>query len=93
MVDPHKITTAGTKLAFALAANCNDDEAMDQINRDALIESGSSGFGYVAVCALRVMVEHILGPVLEAAEAAGVEMRSGLQDMADGIDPITGLAL
>jgi len=93
VVDATHITDKGCEFAFQLAAHCDDLEEMHRIAGRFLLQAGVEDFGFIAINALMTMAEHILNPVLEAAEATGVEMRSGLQDMAAGIDPITGLAL
>lgn len=86
-VDMDAITDAGTKFAFALAAAADDHEKVLEISANTLAEHGPKAFGYVAACALQIVVEEVLNPVLEVAEALGTDVRPGLVAVAEGRDP------
>lgn len=90
IIHPGEIIDAGTELAFKMAANCGDPEALERIGREALIKAGPAGFGYIAASALRQLAEHVLDPCLIAGEAAGVNVRAGLTAFAEGRDPEAG---
>lgn len=88
MIDMTRITDEGTALAFALAANCDDPDEMDQIQNATLERVGAKEFGYVTACALRTMAEHILSPSFGVAEAHGTDLRAGMRAIAEGRDPL-----
>ena len=86
-VDMDVITTAGTKLAFDLAANASDPTRVQQISAQVLAEQGTSAFGLICATALRIVVEDILDPVLDVTETLGTDLRPGIRDVAEGRDP------
>ncbi|MBN9611000.1 MAG: hypothetical protein BGO26_16685 [Actinobacteria bacterium 69-20] len=87
VIDMDRITDAGTKLAFRLAAERDEDKRM-AITAQVMTEVGSAGFGYVAACAMQVLARDLLHPVLEVADAGGIHLRPGIEAIAEGRDPM-----
>lgn len=87
MADMNQITDAGTRLAFAFAANADDPAALDRIQVETLTRVGAGAFGYVCANALRTMTEHILSPSFDVAEAHGTDLRAGMRAIAEGRQP------
>lgn len=87
MVDMEQIADDGTRLAFAMAAVCDDPAALDRIQAETLTRVGAGAFGYVAANALRTVVEHVLSPALDVAQAHGTDLRDGLRKIAAGETP------
>lgn len=87
MADMDQITTDGTKLAFALAACCDDPAAMDRVQAQTLARVGTGTFGYVAACAVRILAAEILSPTLDVAAAHGSDLRAGIRRIAAGEEP------
>ncbi|MBB5785988.1 hypothetical protein [Jiangella mangrovi] len=85
-----QVETEATRYAHALAAASDDPAALDRINAETLARVGVDSIGYVCASALRIVVEHILSPVLDVAAAHGTDLREGLRAIADGRDPQTG---
>lgn len=85
--DRQRIEDEGCRFAFALAAVCDDPAALDRVQAETLARVGTESFGYVAANALRVVVEDILSPALEVAEAHGTDLRPGIRAVAEGRDP------
>lgn len=85
--DADQITDEGTRFAFALAAVCDDPDALQRVQAETLARVGTASFGYVAASALGVMTEHILSPSFEVAEAHGTDLRSGMRAIASGRNP------
>ncbi|SJN39414.1 hypothetical protein [Luteococcus japonicus] len=78
-VDPEAIAAAGVRLAFDLAANCDDPEALDRITGQYLDQYGAAAFGYLAASALSIVVREVLAPTLQVTDAVGVDLRGGLR--------------
>lgn len=87
ILDLDAIQDEGTKLAFNLAANCNDPEALDRIQAETLTRVGVASFHYIVANALRVMTEHILSPSFDVAQAHGTDLRAGMRAVAEGSQP------
>lgn len=90
MVQPNLISDAGTRLAFRLAAAAGDRAAVNEVMVKTLARSGPDQFGYLCCNALNALTNDVLGPTLDVAEAAGVQLREGLARLAEGLDPQTG---
>lgn len=90
VVDVSQIQNQGARLAFRLAASCDDPGRLGAIVAETLAAVGVGAFGFVAAAALRCLAEQVLDPALEAGEAAGVHLRTGLVALAEGRDPSTG---
>ncbi|BBZ04890.1 hypothetical protein MCHIJ_43270 [Mycolicibacterium chitae] len=74
-----QLTSDATLLMYAMAATAGDDDATDEV---AIKWSGTHDpdyFGYLAASALSLMTRCILAPTLDAAAAAGVDLRPGLK--------------
>ncbi|WP_072689374.1 hypothetical protein [Rhodococcus marinonascens] len=69
-------------LAYDMARNCHDVNALDQVSAKWLDKVGAEGFGYVAAGALRTLTHHILDPTLQVLEeiAPTIPLRSQLDD-------------
>lgn len=85
--DADMITDEGTRFAFALAAACDEPDAVQRIQAETLARVGTASFGYVAASALSVMVEHILSPSFDVAQAHGTDLRAGMRAIAEGRSP------
>ncbi|CAN5754497.1 hypothetical protein BH09ACT7_BH09ACT7_32460 [soil metagenome] len=82
-IDIDKLTSDATLLMYEMAATAGDDAATDQV---AIKWAGShdpNHFGYLCASALSLMTRHILAPTLDAAAAAGVDLRPGLKNASD----------
>jgi hypothetical protein len=90
MFQPEMITDEGSRFAFALAAVCDDPEAIQRVQRETLGRVGSATFGYVCASALGVLAEHILAPSFEVTRAYGTDLQAGMRDIAEGKDPVSG---
>lgn len=86
--DVDVITTEGTKLAFAMAAVCDDKDALLQVQQDLLNRVGPDSFGYIVGNALAVMAEHILAPTFAVTRAYGTDVQAGMAAIANGKDPL-----
>jgi hypothetical protein len=82
-----QISDEGTRFAFALAAVCDDPDAIQRVQAETLARVGTPSFGYVAACALSVVVEHILSPSFAVAEAHGTDLRAGMRAISEGRNP------
>lgn len=87
MFDADVITTEGTKLAFAMAAVCDDRAALLRVQEETLSRVGPDSYGYIAGNALAVMSEHILGPTFKVARAYGTDLQAGMAAIAEGRTP------
>jgi hypothetical protein len=87
MVDMDIITTEGTKFAFALAAACNDEQAVARIQAETLARVGTKSFGYVCANALGVMTTEILAPTFEVTRTYGTDLQEGMRRIAAGETP------
>ncbi|WP_072688412.1 hypothetical protein [Rhodococcus marinonascens] len=69
-------------LAYDMARNCGDVDALDQVSAKWLNKIGPEGFGYVAAGALRTMTHHILDPTLQTVDelAPALNYRQILHD-------------
>lgn len=83
VVDLDAIQARGTRLGYDLSVASDDATALDELCAAAVAEVGPQGFGYVAAAALRHVVENILQPLIEVAEAHGHPIRAGLTDAAE----------
>ncbi len=75
IVDADLIVDQATALAVALAAAADDEDRCVTIAGDLLEKVGSVEFGYICSNALLTMAVEILGPLLEATDAAGGNRR------------------
>jgi hypothetical protein len=87
MLDLDAIHEEGTKFAFALAAVCNDPDALDRLQYETLRRVGVASFHYIVANALRVMAQHILSPSFDVARAHGTDLRAGMRAIAEGRQP------
>jgi hypothetical protein len=85
--DVDVITTEGTKLAFAMAAVCDDKDALLRVQQDTLNRVGPDSFGYIVGNALAVMAEYILGPTFKVTRAYGNDLQAGMAAIARGEQP------
>lgn len=46
-------------------------------------------FGHICSSALLTMAEDIIGPLLDATDAAGIRLRYGIRTVSEGRDPST----
>lgn len=82
-VDLDQIDAAATLLAYRLGTACDSSDALGDVLTAALQEHGPI-FGQVCAGSLRIVVEHILAPVLEVTDALGdagylkADLRAGL---------------
>lgn len=87
-LDHDQITSHATRLAHDVAETSHDPALLNDIMAAHLTEAGASAFGYVASAALRILVEHILNPVLDVTDALhqhghlAHDLRAGLADAA-----------
>lgn len=51
-------------LAYRIAAVSDDIEEVDRILSEELRRVGNVGFGFIALAALRIVIEHIVDPLL-----------------------------
>jgi len=89
IVDADLITDQAIALAFALAAAADDEDRCVTIAGDLLEKVGSVEFGHICSNALLTMAVDILGPLLDATDAAGIRLRSGIRTVSEGRDPST----
>lgn len=82
VVDVDALQTQAVRLAYDMAANSSDPGALEAVSARHLAEASPAAFGYVCAAALRMLTEHILEPTLQACDAAGVHLRTGLADAA-----------
>jgi hypothetical protein len=87
LFDRQRIEDEGCRFAFALAAACGHPAELDRVQAETLARVGTESFGYIAANALRVVVEHILSPVLDVAEAHGTDLRASIRAVAESRDP------
>lgn len=78
VVEIDKLQADATRLMYALAVTAGDDDATDNVAERWVSDHGPEYFGYLAAAALSLMTRHVLAPVLDAASAAGVDLRPGL---------------
>lgn len=84
MFDKGQIDSDGVKFAFALAAVCADEDAVDEVVAETLTRVGVDGFGYVAAAALSILVKEVLAPTLVVTDKVGIDLRTMLRSIADG---------
>ncbi|RZU31164.1 hypothetical protein [Blastococcus saxobsidens] len=72
VVDIDVIQARATVLGFELATFHDDPPEIDRVMAEALTELGPEAFGYVAAAALRHVVENVVNPLMDVADAAGV---------------------
>lgn len=89
IVDADLIVDQAMALAFALSAASDDEDRCVTIAGDLLEKVGSVEFGHTCISALLTMAVDILGPLLDAADAAGITVRSGIRTVSEGRDPFT----
>lgn len=82
--DKDQVDTDGVKFAFALAAACADEDAVDAVVAETLTRVGVDAFGYVAAAALSIVVKEILAPTLVVTDKVGIDLRTMLRKIADG---------
>lgn len=87
MADMDMLTTEGTQFAFALAAVCNDEQAVARLQAETLTRVGVESFGYVLANALGVMTTEILAPTFEVTRAMGHDLQEGMRRIAAGEKP------
>lgn len=73
-----EIQAQAIRLAFDMAAHCDNPHEMDEITKGHITEAGVEGFGYVAAAALKILARDLLQPVLECTDAAGMPLREGI---------------
>lgn len=72
------VQNAATRLMYDMAVNSGDEEALKGVSAQYLDEVGVDLFGYVCAAALKLMTAHILEPLLETCDVAGIKLRDGL---------------
>ena len=78
-ININQLQRDATLLMYAYAATAGDDDATDYVAAEWLERLGDPEYvGYVCASALSLMTRHVLGPVLDAAEQAGLDLRAGL---------------
>ena len=82
-VNVDRLQSDATLLMYDMAASAGDDDATDRVSVEWLSRHDPEYFGYIATAALSLTVRCILGPVLEACDAAGLHLRPGLLDARD----------
>lgn len=82
-IDPDQIATYGVRLAFELAAHCDDPDQLERIFAQA-IDTHGDAFRYVAAAALKTVVRDVLEPLLQVTNAVGIDLRAGLTKCAQG---------
>lgn len=76
------INARAEKLAYTLAAVSNRPQEIERLTTELLEEVGPREFGYIAAGALGIVVQDILEPLIEVAEAHGHPIRERLADSA-----------
>jgi hypothetical protein len=84
VLDLTALRAQGRAFACELAATCDDPAAHDRLSAE-LVAEGAPEFVVHALtaAALACMVREILRPLVEAAEAAGHDLRAHYADTAD----------
>lgn len=77
-VSPREILDEGSRLAFGLAAVCDDKTAMQRLLGETLRRVGTANIGYVSAAALSVMAEHILAGAFAVTKAYGTDLQAGI---------------
>lgn len=78
-VDMHKLIDDARRLMLDLAETAGDDDATDRVAERWVAALDPQYYSYVSTAALSLLVRNVLGPVLDAAEAAGLPLRAGLR--------------
>ncbi|QSM00085.1 hypothetical protein SEA_CASHLINE_46 [Gordonia phage Cashline] len=90
VVDIEQLQADATRLMYAFAATAGDDEETDRVATKWASEHDPEYFGYLAAAALSFMTRLILAPTLDAAEAAGLDLRIGLLQAARNAEHTLG---
>lgn len=85
--DADEITTEGTRLAFAMAAVCDDEQELLRVQEETLTRVGSSAYGYVCANAIATMAQCILAPTFEITREYGWNVQRAMAAIARGEDP------
>lgn len=90
MVSPRVILEEGSRLAFAMAAVCDDEGALVRVQEETLSRVGSDSYGYIAGAALSFMAETILAGAFAVAKAHGTDLQPDMAAFARGETPLGG---
>lgn len=82
-IDVDKLQSDATLLMYDMAASAGDDAATDRVAEKWVGRTDPQYFGYLSSAALSLLTRCILGPTLDACEAAGIRLRAGLIDARD----------
>lgn len=87
MVSLSEVNARADRLAFALAAVCDEPRRIAQLITAARAAGGTREFEYVAAAALGTVIEDIVRPLVVAAEGAGYPLRECLARVAETSAP------
>lgn len=68
MMNIDQIQADSIALAYDMARNCHDENALDQVSARWLAKVGADAIGYAAAGALRTMTHYILDPTLATVD-------------------------
>ena len=60
-----------------------DDDALDKVVERWHSTRDPDEFGYLCAAALSLLVRCVLAPILDVADTAGIDLRTGLREAAD----------
>lgn len=89
-VNVDRLQSDATRLMYAMAVTAGDDDATDKVGADWATQHDPDYFGYLSAAALSLLTRNILAPVLDVAEARGVDLRAGLREAAAAAEETLG---
>lgn len=90
MISPKVILEEGSRLAFKMAAVCDDEGSLVRVQEETLSRVGSDSYGYIAGAALSFMAETILAGAFAVAKAHGTDLQPDMAKFARGESPAAG---
>lgn len=78
-VNVDRLQSDAVLLMYELAETAGDDEATDRVSERWVARTDPQYFGYLSSAALSLLTRCILGPTLDACDAAGLRLRDGLK--------------
>lgn len=84
VADFDQIVEEGMRLAYRVAAVCDDEDQLDILLQDTFERLGET-YRFVLANALPTLAKYILSPTLDAAAATGFDFRAKLREIAQDI--------